>query len=161
LQDRDSLIDHVILVSLEMLAPPLLDQLDHPSRIEVHAEADAAAHLRQVLDRQAETTRAGRPEHQPVRSPRKELVGQRLAEDLVVGAKVIQVDACFRDARGSTRLEHVDRLSREPLRNPALHGPAAQRLVLELPEAREIREGRDLATWIPAGLLRELEPMRT
>ena len=42
LQDRDRLIDDVILVGLEVLAPSLLDQLDHPPRVEIHTEADAA-----------------------------------------------------------------------------------------------------------------------
>ena len=58
LQDRHRLIDDVILVRLEVLAPPLLDQLDHPARIEVHAERDAAAMLREMFDRQAQPARA-------------------------------------------------------------------------------------------------------
>src|SRR6202011_3356312 len=43
LENRDRLIDDVILIGLQMLGPPLLDQLDHPARIEIDAEADAAA----------------------------------------------------------------------------------------------------------------------
>ena len=79
-EDRDRLIDDVILVGLQVLGPALLDQLDDPARIEVDAEADAAAMLRQVLDRQPQPARAGRAEHQPVRALRKLVVGQRVAE---------------------------------------------------------------------------------
>ena len=43
LEDRHRLIDDVILVGLQVLAPALLDQLDDPARIEIDAEADAAA----------------------------------------------------------------------------------------------------------------------
>ena len=89
LEDRDGLIDDVILVGLQVLAPALLDELDDPARIEIDAEADAAAVLREVLDRQAQPARARRPEHQPVRALREELVGQRLAEQLVVDAEVL------------------------------------------------------------------------
>jgi hypothetical protein len=51
LQDRDGLIDHVILVRLEVLAPTVLQQLDHPPRIEIDAETDPSAILREVFDR--------------------------------------------------------------------------------------------------------------
>ena len=115
----------------------------------------------QVLERQAQASRAGRAKHQPVRAFRKELVREGRAEDLVVGAEVVDVDARLRDARRSAGLEHVHGPAGKPFGNPALHGAAAQRLVLELPESREVREARDLAARIPAGFLRELEPVRT
>ena len=83
-QDRHRLIDDVLLVGLEVLHPALLDELDDPARIEIDAEADAAAVLAQVLDRQPQPARAGRAEHQPVRSLGEVLVGQRVAEHLVV-----------------------------------------------------------------------------
>ena len=59
LEDRDRLVDHVILVRLQMLAPAFLDQLDDPARIEIDAEADAAAILREMLDGQAQPARTG------------------------------------------------------------------------------------------------------
>ena len=68
LENGHRLIDDVRLVGLEVLAPAFLDQLDDPARIEVDAEADAAAILREVLDRQPQPPRARRPEHQPVRA---------------------------------------------------------------------------------------------
>src|SRR5262249_15725266 len=88
-QNRDRLIDHVILVRLEMLAPPLLDELDDPAGIEIDAEADAAAELREMFDGEAQAARPRRTEHQPVRSAREMLVGQRPAEELVVDAEVL------------------------------------------------------------------------
>ena len=57
LKNRDGLIDDVILVSVQVFAPALLDQLDHPSRIEIDTEADSAADLREVFDAEAETAR--------------------------------------------------------------------------------------------------------
>src|SRR5690606_12325051 len=66
-QDRDRLIDAVLLVLFEVFHPPLLDQLHDPARIEIDAEADAAAILTQMLDRQTQPTRTRRTEHQPVR----------------------------------------------------------------------------------------------
>jgi hypothetical protein len=38
-----------------------LINLNHPARIEIDAEADAAAMLAQVLDGEAQTPRTGRP----------------------------------------------------------------------------------------------------
>ena len=59
----------MFLVGLQVLHPALLDELDHPARVEIDAEADAAAMMGQVLDRQTQPPRAGRAEHQPVRRP--------------------------------------------------------------------------------------------
>ena len=42
-EDRQRLVDAVLLVRFEVLHPALLDQLHDPPRIEVDAEADAAA----------------------------------------------------------------------------------------------------------------------
>src|SRR5438477_417247 len=66
LENGDGLIDDVVLVRLQVLGPPLLDQLDHPAGIEVDAEADAAAQLREVLDRQPQAPGTRRSEHEPV-----------------------------------------------------------------------------------------------
>src|SRR4029079_17951867 len=60
LQNGDRLLDHVILVGLQMLAPALLDQLDDPSRVEIDAKADAAAILRQMLDGETQPARTRR-----------------------------------------------------------------------------------------------------
>ena len=161
IEDRDRLIDHVILVGLQVLAPALLDQLDDPARIEVHAEADAAAVLREVLDRQTQTPRAGRPQHQPVRPAREELVRQRVAEDLVIGAEVVDRHARLRRAGRPARLEDEHRLAGESLGDPPLHRAAAQRFVFERAEALQVRKRLDFLARIPPGLRREVEPERT
>jgi hypothetical protein len=56
-QDCDRLIDDVILVRLEVLVPPLLNQLDDPARIEIDAETDASAVLREMFHREAKAPR--------------------------------------------------------------------------------------------------------
>ena len=75
LQERQRLVDDVLLVGLELLHLPLLDQLDDPARIEIDAEADAAAVLGEVLDRQPQPARARRAEHQPVGALRESSSG--------------------------------------------------------------------------------------
>ena len=79
-EDRQRLVDAVLLVRLQVLHPALLDELDDPPRIEIDAEADAAA----VLARCSTASRSRRgplgPEHQPVGPLGKILVGQRVAE---------------------------------------------------------------------------------
>ena len=133
LQDRHRLIDDVVLVGLQVLAPALFDQLDDPPGIEVDAEADAAAAvLREVLDREPQAARPRRPQHQPVGASREEFIRQRVAEDLVVGPEVVDRHAGFRGAGRPARFENEHRFALEPLRDPPLHRTAAQRLVLEL-----------------------------
>ena len=144
LQDRHRLVDDVILVGLEVLAPPLLDQLDDPAWIEIDAETDPAAILRQVLDRQAQPPRSGRTEHQPVGAFREVLVGQRRAEQLVVGAEIVAGDARLRRAGRAAGLEDEHRLAGQASRDPALHRSAAQPLVLERPQTFQVAEPLDL-----------------
>ena len=67
-ENRDRLIDAMLLVRFELLHPAFFDELDDPARIEIDAEADAAAMLGQMLDGQPQPPRAGRAEHQPVRA---------------------------------------------------------------------------------------------
>ena len=73
-QDRQGLLDAVVLVVLQHGELALLDQADDPARIEVDAEADAAADLGQVLDGQPQPPRPGGTEHEPVRAAGKVLV---------------------------------------------------------------------------------------
>jgi len=49
---RQALFDHVLLVLFSHLGLPHLEQLDHPTRIEIDHEADAAAKLSQMLNSQ-------------------------------------------------------------------------------------------------------------
>ena len=115
---------------------------------------------REVLDGQPQAPRAGRAEHQPVGSLREVLIGQRVAEQLVVDPEIVARDARLGHAGGAAGLEHVDRLAGAALGDPALHRSAAQPVVLEKTEAPEVVEARDLAPRIPSELLRELQPER-
>src|SRR5262249_49604703 len=74
--------------------------------------------------------------------------------------EVVRCDPRLRNARRAAGLEDVDRPAVESLRDPALHRPAAQPLVLKLGEAREIGEAPDLLARIPAGRLPVLDPER-
>src|SRR5262249_13139656 len=49
-KNRHRLLDAVILVRSQVLHPPLLAELDDPARVEIDAEADAAAELAKMLD---------------------------------------------------------------------------------------------------------------
>jgi len=113
-----------------------------------------------VLDREAQPARPRRTEHQPVRALGKVLVGQRPAEELVVGAEVLDGDPALGDAGRAAGLEDVNRPSREPFRNPALDRTAAQPLVLEQSEAPQVVEAADLAARVPAEARGEIEPKR-
>ncbi len=63
LEQRQTLIDDMVLVFMHQVHAALLDELGHPARIKVHAETNAAAMLCQVLHRQAQPARTGRSEH--------------------------------------------------------------------------------------------------
>src|SRR3954468_19060007 len=92
-QLRESLLNYMLLVLLRHFWLAHLDQLNDPTRIEINHEADAAAVLRQVFHGQAERAGAGWTKRQPIRIAWKELLGKRIAESLVIDAKVIDADA--------------------------------------------------------------------
>ena len=144
-EDRDRLIDAVLLVRFEVLHPALLDELDHPPRIEIDAETNAAAMLGQVLDRQPQPPRARGAQHQPIRAAREILLRQRVAEERIVDAEILDRDAALRHARGAARLEHVDRPVGQRLGHPPPHRPAAEPFVLERRKLLQVVEGADLA----------------
>ena len=85
-------------------------------------------------------------------------VGQRVAEQLVVGAEIVERDAGLRHTGGAAGLEHEHRLAGAALGDPALHRSAAQPVVLEQTEAREIAERLDLAPRVPSELSGEIQP---
>jgi hypothetical protein len=138
------------------LAP--LDQLDHPTRVEVDAKTDPAAMLAQVLDRQPQPARPRRSEHQPVGAARKILFGERLAEYLIVGAKVFDLKTALGHAGRPAGFEGEERLALQPLWEPAPHRPTAQPFVLKRRKLPEIFEAGDFAPRIPAELVREVQP---
>ena len=127
-----------------MFHPATLDELDDPARIQIDAEADAATKLRQVLHGQPQPPRTRRAQHQPVRPGWKILIRQRAAEQLVVGAKVVDGDAALGHARGAAGLEHVNRLVGAGLGHPAADRPATQPLVLERLELAKVVKRADI-----------------
>jgi hypothetical protein len=160
LEDREGLLDDVPLVPLHRRDLAGLDLLDDPAGVEVHHEADAAAELAEVLDREPQAPRPGGPHLEPVGALREEFVGQGDAEELVVDPEVLDADAGLGHPGRSPGLEDVDRPVLVPEGHPAPHRPAAQPLVLEVAEAPEVGVARDLAPRVPPGALREVEPER-
>src|SRR5262249_31266560 len=127
----ERLHDDVLFIALHLGHVAALDELDNPTRIEVHAETDAAAILRKVLDGQAQATRAAGAEHQPVGTLGKELVGQCGAEGFVIGAKIVNVDAGLGDSSGTTSFKNIYGLVCIRFRNPPANGSTAQPFVFE------------------------------
>ena len=159
-QNRDRLIDAVLLVRFEVLRPALLDELDDPPRIEIDAEADAAAILSQVLDRQPQPPRTRGAQHQPVGALGEILFRQRRGKQLVVGAEVVDRDPALGNARGAARFEHVDRLVGKRLGHPPPHRSAAQPFVLERLEFLQVVERADLFQRIELQLRGVFQPKR-
>ncbi len=91
---------------------------------------------------------------------RKVFVGQRLAEQRVVGAKIVDRDAALGNARRAAGFEHVDRLVGERLGHPAPHRPAAQPFVFERLELFQVVERADFLERIEFQRLGIFEPER-
>ena len=159
-QNRHGLLDDVFLVGFQVLHPAFLDELDDPAWIEIDTETDAAAVLAQVLHCQSQAPRTGWAEHEPVGAFGEILVRQRLAEKLVVDAKIIRDHAAFRNARRTTGLENIDRLVLERLRHPAANGAAAQPFVLEQAEKLQVGEPVNVLERVEGERLRSLQPER-
>src|SRR6185503_21316053 len=96
-----TLLDDVLLVLLSHLRLAHLDQLDDPARIEIDHKTDPAAMLRQVLDCQTQSTRAGWSKREPVSAAREELFRESVAERFVVDAKVVNINTRLRHARAA------------------------------------------------------------
>src|SRR6185436_2408814 len=58
-QQGEALLNYVLLVLFGLFCLALLNQLDDPTRIKIHHEANAAAKLCQMFDGEAQTARAG------------------------------------------------------------------------------------------------------
>src|SRR6187431_3360467 len=114
----------MLLIGLELLHPTLLDELNDPPRIEIDAKADAASVLGQMLDRQPKAPRARGAKHQPIRSHWKILLGKRLAEERIIGAKVVDRNAALRHAGRSAGFKHICRLACQSLGDPAINRAA-------------------------------------
>src|SRR5260221_14167238 len=100
----------MFLVGAQVLHPAFLDELDHPARVEVDAEANAAAILAQMLDGQSQPPRSGWPEHQPVSALGEILLRKTFAEHLVIDAKVVHDDTTLGNPGRAAGFEYEDRL---------------------------------------------------
>src|SRR5262249_12323213 len=86
-ENGERLINHMVLVSVQVLHPSFLDELYDPTGIEIDAKTNSASILAQMLYRQAKSSRTGRAKHEPVRAFREMLFGQRLTEHLVIDSE--------------------------------------------------------------------------
>ena len=116
--------------------------------------------LAQMLDREPQPARTGWPEHQPVRARRKVLLGQSLAEQLVVDAEVFDLRPGSSGSRWFRRFQTRNGHSGEPARYPALHGTAAQPFILERRKLSQILKGANLFASGPSSAWRQT-PART
>src|SRR6266568_1449000 len=135
-EQRQALLNDVLLVLFGHLCLALLDELYDPTRIQIHHKANAAPILGQVFDSQTQTPRPGWPKRQPISARRKKLVGQVGAEGFVVEAKVLDVDSGLRHTSTPTRLESIDWPAGITFWHPATHRTSAQPLVLKEAETR-------------------------
>ena len=105
--------------------------LNHPTRIEVEAKANASAILSEMLHRKTEAARPGRAEHEPVRAFGEVLIRQRVAEELIVESKILDRDAAFGNPGRAAGFENVNGTILVRLRYPSPHGSSTQPLILE------------------------------
>src|SRR5690606_21471721 len=127
--------------------------------IEVDEVARRAAEVGEVFDRQTQSPRAGRTDHQPVAALRKRRVAERCRELLVVGLVVIPTDALLRHAGGAAGLEDRVGTTVVSARYEALMWLGAQQFAVEVREAHEVLERCDFALGIPTGGLLPVEPV--
>ena len=159
-QEGDGLVNHMFLILEQFVFCAPLDELDHPARVQVHTKTDPFPSLGQVLDGQAQSTRARGAQHEPVSPPGKVLLGQGFGKQLVINAEVFDVDPGLGNPRCASRFENTDGAIRQALGYPSAHRPPAQPVVFEVAEPFEILEPLDSLSRIPAGLLCPLEPER-
>ncbi len=161
LHQRQRLVDDVALVELHFLEGVALQELDHPARVQVHAETDSAAVLAEVLDGQSQAARAAGADRDPVGAFGKRVVWQRLAEVLVVDPEVVDVDARLGHTRAAAGFEDVHGLARVAFRHPLTHGASAQPFVFESAELVQVGVGVDILAGVPACPGGPVEPERT
>ena len=157
-ENGQSLIYHVILIGLGALNPTSLEALDDPPWIHVEAEGDAAPMLGKVLYGQAKPPGACGPERDPVRAGREALIGERLAEQLIIDPEIFTGNPALGKARAPACLEDVDGLSSKALRNPPLNRAAPQPFVLKRIKAGQVGEAPNLFAGVPGKILGVIEP---
>src|ERR1044071_8990527 len=98
-----------------------------------------------MFDRESQSPRTGRSEHQPVGASGKVLVGECIAEDLVVGTEVLNRQPALGHAGRAAGFEREEWLASQTLRQPATHRTASQPLLLEGRKPSQVLEGEHLA----------------
>src|SRR5580698_5498000 len=136
----------------------LLQQLDHPPRIEIHTKANPPAMLCQVLNCQPQSPWTARPQHQPIRALWKGIIWQRLRKLLIVDPEILVRNPRLRNARRPARLKYVNRLVAQTLRHPPPHRTSPQPVIFEESKTIQILIGFDFLPRIPSRLRREVEP---
>src|SRR6185369_17111286 len=131
------------------------------ARIEIDEETDPATMLRQMLDRQTQTTRTGWSKRKPVSAAREEFFGQRVAERFVVDTKVVNIDTRLRHARAAAGFKRVDRPIGVTFRHPTPHWTTTQPLVLKKSKTRQVVVGVNFFAWIPRQIFRVVQPEGT
>src|SRR5262249_975986 len=119
----------------------------------IDAEANATAVLGQMLYGEPQSPRPRRTEHQPIGPQRKVFLGQRVAKQRVIDAKILAGDPALRNARGAASFEYVDRLPRKAFGNPAADRTPAKPLIFERGKLFEVVERANLAQRIEFQLL--------
>src|SRR5262249_34476621 len=82
------------------------------------------------------------------------------AEQLVIQAKVLHRHTALGNAGGAAGLEHIYRLARQALRDPAPYRTAAQPLILKFGKSLQVLEAVDFPARIPTQARGELQPER-
>jgi hypothetical protein len=114
-----------------------------------------------VFDAKPQSAGAGGTKHQPVCTARKIFIGQCVAEELVVGSKILTIDPRFGSPRGPSRFENKHRFSRESFGNPSLDGTATQPFILEETKTSQVLELLDFPARIETQLFHAIEPKGT
>src|SRR5262245_31303571 len=102
-----------------------------------------------MFNRESEPARAGRTNHQPIRSLWKGFFGERFAEGLVVDSKIVDADSSLGNSRAAAGLKHKDGSIGVSSRDPSSNRAAAQPFVFKEAKAREVFVPFDLASRVP------------
>ncbi len=130
-QNRDRLVDAVLLVLFKMFHPTFLDEFDHPSRVKIDTKADSTSVLAQVLDGQSKPPGARRSEHQPIGSFGEVLVGKSVAEKLIIDSEIVDHHAALGNPSRAASFENISGFSGKAFGNPSLDWSTAKPFIFE------------------------------
>ena len=104
--------------------------------------------IRQMLDGQTQTARAGGADHEPGTARGEVVVADFAAEFFVVGLVVIPANALLGHACGATGFENIERFAFKSGRHPDFGLQIAQPFVLKMGELQQIGRGMNLGAGI-------------